>query len=98
MMKKPATGRAVAMLASTAAPPTISANSVKPVRLLSKPEVCDRAGKSFPTLWKWMRAGKFPRARDLGGQPAWVESEIDEFLSGLPVRQYKADNNDTGVA
>ena len=36
-------------------------------RLISKPEVLDRVGVTFPTLWAWMRAGVFPRSRDLGG-------------------------------
>ena len=31
-------------------------------RFLSKTEVCDRVGKTYPTLWMWMREGKFPLA------------------------------------
>jgi prophage regulatory protein len=61
-----------------------------PVRLLSKAETCDKVGKTFPTVWLWMRQGKFPQARDLGGRPAWVESEIDAWIAALPVREYKA--------
>ena len=61
-----------------------------PVRLLSKAETCDRVGKTFPTIWSWMRQGKFPQARDCGGRPAWVESEINAWIAGLPKRQYKA--------
>jgi prophage regulatory protein len=64
-----------------------------PVRLLSKPEVLDRVGVTFPTLWKMMREKKFPQARNLGGRPAWVESEIDAWIAALPVREYKAANN-----
>ena len=63
-----------------------------PVRLLSKAETCDKVGKTFPTVWLWMRQGKFPQARDLGGRPAWVESEIDAWIAALPVREYKAAN------
>jgi prophage regulatory protein len=59
------------------------------IRLLSKPEVCDKIGRSFPTIWTWMRKGRFPRARDLGGKPAWVEAEIDAWIAGLPERKYK---------
>jgi predicted DNA-binding transcriptional regulator AlpA len=39
-------------------------------RLLSKAEVIDRTGKSFVTIWTWMRAGKFPRDCDAHGRPA----------------------------
>jgi predicted DNA-binding transcriptional regulator AlpA len=59
------------------------------VRLISKSEVCDKVGKTFPTVWLWMRQGKFPQARDLHGRPAWVESEIDDWIASLPVREYK---------
>jgi prophage regulatory protein len=59
------------------------------VRLISKAEVCDRVGKTFPTVWLWMRQGRFPQARDCGGRPAWVESEIDAWIAALPVREYK---------
>jgi predicted DNA-binding transcriptional regulator AlpA len=33
-----------------------------------------------------MREGRFPRARIIGGKSAWLESEIDQFLTDLPVR------------
>jgi prophage regulatory protein len=59
------------------------------VRLISKPEVCDRVGRTFPTIWLWMRQGKFPLPRDLGGKPAWVESEVDAWIERLPTRKYK---------
>jgi predicted DNA-binding transcriptional regulator AlpA len=47
--------------------------------------VLERVGRTFPTIWAWMRAGKFPRARDLGGRPAWIEREMDEWIASLPV-------------
>jgi predicted DNA-binding transcriptional regulator AlpA len=64
--------------------------SKKP-RLVSKPEVCDRVGRTFQTIWLWMKRGDFPAARDLGGQPAWLESEIDEWINSRPLRKYKKD-------
>ena len=64
------------------------------VRLLSKPEVCDRVGRTFPTVWRWMRAGKFPRSRSLHGRPVWVESEIDAFIAALPVKKLKGDRDE----
>ena len=59
-------------------------------RLISKPEVLDRVGVTFPTLWTWMRDGRFPRSRDLGGKTCWLASEIDEWILSRPVREYKA--------
>jgi predicted DNA-binding transcriptional regulator AlpA len=62
-------------------------------RLLSRAEVCDRVGKTFATIWAWMQAGKFPRARcnNPGGQPQWLESEITAWMRALPVKPYKGD-------
>ena len=73
---------------SPAAPPEV----VRPeVRLLSKPEVMDRVGVTYPTIWSWMRAGTFPRSRVLGGKTAWIESEVDAWIAALPVRRLKGD-------
>jgi prophage regulatory protein len=62
------------------------------IRLLSKAEVLERVGRTFPTIWAWMRAGKFPRARDLGGRPAWLESEVEAWIAALPIRRFKGDD------
>ena len=60
-------------------------------RLISKPEVLDRVGVTFPTLWAWMRAGTFPRSRDLGGRACWLKSEIDAWIENRPIRRLKGD-------
>jgi predicted DNA-binding transcriptional regulator AlpA len=62
-----------------------------PPRLLSKHEVLDVAGCTYPTLWAWMRRGKFPRSRVVGGKSMWLSNEIDAWLEGLPVRPLKGD-------
>jgi predicted DNA-binding transcriptional regulator AlpA len=60
--------------------------------MLRKSEVLRIAGDvSFPTIWQWMRDGKFPRSRVVGGQSMWLSSEIDEWLSNLPIRRIKGD-------
>ena len=58
------------------------------IRLLSKAEVCDRVCRTFPTVWLWVKQGRFPEPRILGSAPFWIESEIDKFLANLPVRKY----------
>ncbi len=60
------------------------------LRLIFKPEVLHRVGLSFPTIWKMMRQGRFPPARIIGDKSAWIESEINDFLAGLPLRRYKS--------
>jgi predicted DNA-binding transcriptional regulator AlpA len=61
------------------------------LRLLSKPEVLDRIGVTYVTLWSWMQQGKFPRSRQLGGKSAWLETEIEDWISSLPTRRLKGD-------
>jgi predicted DNA-binding transcriptional regulator AlpA len=64
------------------------------VRFLTKKEVCDRVRLSFPTIWKRMRDGTFPRAREMSSDQqtnnkiVWLEHEIEEWMLGLPARQY----------
>jgi len=62
---------------------------IEGIRLISKTEVLARVGVSFPTLWLWMREGRFPLSRDLGGSSAWIESEVTDWIESLPVREYK---------
>ncbi len=50
-------------------------------KLISKPEVIDKVGVSYPTLWDWMRKGKFPRSRQLGGKVCgWSPRSTSGFL------------------
>jgi predicted DNA-binding transcriptional regulator AlpA len=60
-------------------------------RLLSKAEVCRIVGATFPTIWAWQRAGKFPRSRSVGGKSMWLESEVRQWMQALPVRRLKGD-------
>jgi prophage regulatory protein len=68
------------------------ARNVHGIRLLSKPEMLDRIGLSFPTVWNLMREGKFPRSVVLGNKTAWVESEIEAWIAALPRRRLKGDD------
>jgi|HubBroStandDraft_3_1064219.scaffolds.fasta_scaffold259528_1 predicted DNA-binding transcriptional regulator AlpA len=61
------------------------------VQLLDKHEVLAIAGTSYVTLWSWMRAGKFPRGRIVGGKTKWRSDEIQCWLDDLPVRKLKGD-------
>jgi predicted DNA-binding transcriptional regulator AlpA len=73
-------------------PPTLSLPlGGEGVRLLSKAEVVDRVGRSFPTLWQWMQENKFPRARDVHGRPMWIEREIEHWIRTLPIKRIKGD-------
>jgi prophage regulatory protein len=64
-----------------------------PLRLIFKDEVLKRAGGiSYPTLISWMRAGRFPRCRELGPERVgWIEEEIDAWVRSLPTRLYRGE-------
>src|SRR2546428_5872334 len=69
---------------------TIAADEhvVRPgARLLSKSDVLDKVGVTYPTIWKLMRQGTFPRSVVVGGKVAWLEHEVDEFIANLPRRR-----------
>ena len=82
-----------ALSSTVVAPPPGDSDPPKPLRLISKPEVLDRVGVTFPTIWLWMREGKFPRSRELGGKSAWIEAEIDAWINERPVRRLKGDGD-----
>ena len=59
-------------------------------KLITKSEVLDRLRVSAPTLWAWMRQGKFPKPIELSDTKVfWFESEVDAFIESRPRRQYK---------
>jgi predicted DNA-binding transcriptional regulator AlpA len=61
-------------------------------RLLSKRQVLDRVGASYPTIWHWMTVGRFPRSRTVGGKVMWLESEVNQWIEALPVARLKGDD------
>jgi predicted DNA-binding transcriptional regulator AlpA len=74
---------------------TAAADSRMSVRLLSRAEVLEIIGVSYPTLWFWVKKGHFPAPRVLGlkttdgnkgGRICWVESEIQDWIMALPKR------------
>jgi predicted DNA-binding transcriptional regulator AlpA len=54
-----------------------------------KQEVCRIVDRTWPQLWRWIRAGKFPKPRLHGGRPIWLQSDLDMYFAGLAECQYK---------
>jgi predicted DNA-binding transcriptional regulator AlpA len=72
------------------------ADVVRPgARLLSRKDVMDKVNLTYPTIWKLMCEGAFPRSVVIGGKVLWVEAEIDEYITRLPRRRLKGET--TGV-
>ena len=65
------------------------------VRLLSKGEMLEKVGVTYPTVWKLMRESSFPRAVVIVGKNAWFEHEVDAWIAALPRRRLKG--HDDGV-
>ena len=58
--------------------------ALRDLQLLSRQEIMAVTGLSYPTLWQWMREGKFPSARIVGGKSMWRATEIDAWINALP--------------
>ena len=62
-----------------------------PTRLIDKAELLTILPVTFPTVWNWMRKGKFPRGYVLNGKTVWDSAEVNDFLAGMKRRAYKGD-------
>ena len=59
-----------------------------PRRLIRLVEVKRRTGMSTSTIYRWMKQGKFPRSRSIGGYIAvWSEDELDAWIGAAIDRQ-----------
>jgi predicted DNA-binding transcriptional regulator AlpA len=45
-------------------------------------------GLSYPAIWGYVRAGKFPSPRQVGSRVFWVESELAAWLISRPVADW----------
>jgi prophage regulatory protein len=69
-----------------------SAAKKSALNLLSRKQLLERIPLSYPTVWKLMQRGEFPRSRSVGGKVVWLEREVVEWAEALPVVQLKGDN------
>jgi predicted DNA-binding transcriptional regulator AlpA len=76
-------------------PPADEPAPIAEPRLLTRQQVCELCGVSYPTLWAMMRRNEFPRARAIGSKAnsrnVWLASEIEIWMRGLPLRRFKGD-------
>jgi predicted DNA-binding transcriptional regulator AlpA len=56
---------------------------------LSKQQVLKKIPVTAPTLWAWVRQGKFPRPRAIFNKTVWVAAEVDAWMQARPHREYK---------
>lgn len=63
--------------------PTETIKPGLPKRAVFIREVEKRTGKSRQTIWRWVRAGKFPPPSKIGNRNAWLESVVDKWLDDI---------------
>jgi prophage regulatory protein len=57
-------------------------NTNTPSKILRMPAVCEKIGIAKPTLFVWIRNGKFPKPIKLSVRATgWRESDIDQWIS-----------------
>lgn len=57
-------------------------NTKPTTRIIRKGELLSILGISDPSLYRWERAGKFPRRLQLGGNSVgWLASEVDAWIT-----------------
>ncbi|WP_339326073.1 AlpA family transcriptional regulator [Cronobacter sakazakii] len=49
-------------------------------RLMPITDVCAATGYKKPTIYEWMRDGKFPRPVKIGRSVRWPSSEVDAWI------------------
>ena len=59
------------------------------IGLLDKQEVLAVVGCTYPALWEWQRAGRFPLAKIVFGKSKWPADAIADWLDSLPVRNVR---------
>ncbi len=50
-------------------------------RIIRLPQVIDRVGLARPTIYRYIRAGLFPKQIKIGRQSGWIESEIESWIN-----------------
>jgi prophage regulatory protein len=61
------------------------------MRLLSRDDLAAKGlNLNKATIWRKLKRGEFPRPVMVGNRLAWVEQEIDEYISGLVAKRDSA--------
>jgi predicted DNA-binding transcriptional regulator AlpA len=66
------------------------------LRFLTRREVVAKVRMTYPSIWKKMRQGTFPRAHEMGLEKrvVWFEHEIEAWMFSLPIRRYLGDKTE----
>jgi len=70
---------------------TVDLKSVVPVRTITLDEAAERLKVSKPTVLKYERLGKLPRAREICGCTRFIEHEFEAAVTASPIRKLRGD-------
>ena len=63
-------------------------DTAQPLRLIRLKEVKRRTAMSTSTIYRWMKAGKFPLSHTVGGYIAvWSEGEVEAWIEATLTEQ-----------
>ena len=68
---------------------TTKDEAIETLVFLSKQQVLKKIPITAPTLWAWVRQGKFPRPRAIFNKTVWIAAEVDAWMQARPHREYK---------
>jgi predicted DNA-binding transcriptional regulator AlpA len=54
-------------------------------QMRSAAHVCARFDISRPTLWRWIKSGRFPAPTKMGSLTKWSDATLDEAQANLAV-------------
>ncbi len=63
------------------------------MRWLTRKEVCEKVHLCYVTIWRLLKAGDFPRGRNVRGKILWKESDVDAWLESQPRQTLKGDDD-----
>jgi excisionase family DNA binding protein len=63
----------------------------EPVRTITLDEAAERLKVSKPTILKYERLGKLPRAREICGCTRFIEHEFEAAVTSSPIRKLRGD-------
>lgn len=52
-------------------------------RRLNTRDIEDLTGKHRTTIWRWVKAGKFPQPQYINGQRSWSEASVEVWQGQL---------------
>ena len=68
------------------------ANADQQLQFYSKAKILSMIPVTYVTVWNWMKAGTFPRARKVGGKVMWPRGEVDAWMQSRPFSTLSGDN------